>query len=170
MEIFLRHLAEFVDGVVLVDDASEDDTLAVVEAVNERLSVGRVEPFVDVLREDGWRGIKEARDFNLALARGRERGGTHFLVLDADEMLTANLKDGDLLKLLLLELNSGESLGLFWIYFWKSAVYFRTDKLTNEHGVFQHHIRCAFRDTPRAAYDGDLHRARVPVDVGGRHF
>ena len=62
------------------------------------------------------------------LQAARELGATHIVVVDADEIFTANaLTDGKLREKVLL-LDPGEVMWVSWIYPWKSLDYFRLDE------------------------------------------
>jgi hypothetical protein len=84
---FLRALSFFVHQVVVLDDASVDDTPRVVQAVAAECRVARI-------LAKGSREIEEADpwgDMQALLQEGRALGGTHFVVLHSDELLSASL-------------------------------------------------------------------------------
>ena len=56
---------------------------------------------------------------------GRERGGTHFIWLDADEAFTTNFKDT--YRDEILKLKPGQKLVMQWLCLWKSAHVYRED-------------------------------------------
>jgi hypothetical protein len=56
---------------------------------------------------------------------GRERGGTHFVWLDADEAFTSNFLPN--FKKEILKLKPGQKLVMKWLCLWKSAYVERTD-------------------------------------------
>src|SRR3712207_7052425 len=81
---YLSSVAPVVDDIVAVDDGSTDESARLV-----REAGGHVVP----AREGGdwethWGWVREDM-----LRVGRERGGTHFLCLDADEALTAPARE-----------------------------------------------------------------------------
>jgi hypothetical protein len=111
----LRALALFTDAIVVLDDCSGDGTLSVVEQIREECAIERV-----IAKSGAW-VRNETQDRNALLEAGRSLGGTHFIVLDADEALTSNLLDGDELRSQILELRPRESIALHWIQLWKSS-------------------------------------------------
>jgi len=111
----LRALAMFTDTIVVLDDDSGDSTLAVVNGLREECRIERV------IAKDGAWLRNETHDRNLLLDAGRAIGGTHFVVLDADEAFTSNLLDGDELRSQIMQLAPGESIALHWIQLWKST-------------------------------------------------
>lgn len=70
----------------------------------------------------------EPGDRNRLLEAGREIGGTHFIVLDADEMFTANCLENNFLKNTILRLEPGDVLWMIWICLWRSIDQYRFDK------------------------------------------
>jgi hypothetical protein len=79
----LRAALMWCDEVVVLDHASTDRTFEIVEEI--RKETGRV----TVLRSDseGWHEMKHRQ---MLLEAGRDRGATHFSIVDADEVLTGN--------------------------------------------------------------------------------
>jgi len=156
IQFALRALAQHTDAIVYLDDFSSDDTLTLVEKCREECRIERI------LTKDQWLRDEPA-DRNRLLEAGREIGGTHFIVIDADEALSSNLLEGDLLKRRILALAPGDQLALRWIHLWRSINSFRTDgdKGTNR---FKH---CIFCDDQRAVYSSDfIHTSRIPKVMG----
>ena len=106
----------------------------------------------------------EPADRNRLLALGREIGGTHFIMLDADEILTANLLKRDVLKKKILNLAPGEHIVLRWIHLWRSPNQYRTDGVKGD-GRFKAFIFC---DEGKATYPDKsiIHTPRVPLREG----
>jgi hypothetical protein len=77
---YLSSVAHVVDDIVASDDGSTDASRDLVEAAGGHVIAACAPP------APGW-AEHDKRDRLLAL--GRERGGTHFVALDADEALTA---------------------------------------------------------------------------------
>jgi len=110
---------QFVDEIVVLDHASTDETPGIVGALSEA-HPGRVQRIE-------WKGrhYNESAIRQALLEAGRARGGTHFFLIDADEMLTANL-----LESARSEINSlapGEGLELMWLAMWGSPGCYRDD-------------------------------------------
>jgi len=147
----LRALAMFVDEIVVLDDSSTDGTVAAVHALSQECRVSRIITKGAWLRD-------ETADRNALLAAGRAVGGTHFIVIDADEAFTGNLADGDDFREHVLGLEIGQSIALFWIQLWKSVHYFRTDRLYSDEGALGPvrgvlMMPCAFRDDGVSLYE-----------------
>ncbi len=81
----LRHVLKWVDEVVILDHASTDDTPVIISDIM-REHPGRVHAYVE--ESPVWEEMKH-RQF--LLERARERGATHIVMVDADEVLTENL-------------------------------------------------------------------------------
>jgi len=116
----LRGLAPYVDEIICLDDASDDDSIEVINSLARECHV------VAILPNHKW-DYHEAANRNRLLASGRARGGTHFIVMDADEQFTANcFLDGTLRKIL-LACAPGEGLALPWAHLWRSSTLIRSD-------------------------------------------
>lgn len=156
----LRALKPYVDAVVYLDDCSDDDSVAVVESLAAECKVGRIIRKTQWLRD-------EPGDRNALLAAGRKLGGTHFVVLDADEAFTANCAQHDYLRRLVLTLRPGDTLTLSWIQLWRSLGEYRFDQSqwTYASKAF------AFCDDGQATYQsGFIHTQRVPKGLAGRNI
>lgn len=102
----LRSALEWCDEVVVVDHASTDDTRKIITDVTGdyayRVHYSRWEPTKTV------KAMRDGKEFEIpvvdpdapwdemavrqhSLELGRKHGGTHFAIVDADEMVTANL-------------------------------------------------------------------------------
>jgi glycosyltransferase involved in cell wall biosynthesis len=158
LEFCLRALAEFTDAIVYLDDCSSDDSVSVVERVAKDCKVEAI------LRNTTWRR-DEPGDRNRLLQAGRKIGGTHFIVIDADEAFTANAREGGMLRKRLLALQPGDCLGLAWIQLWRSVKFFRQDC-----SVWTNNIKnIAFADDGRCSYESDfIHTPRVPSNLKGK--
>jgi glycosyltransferase involved in cell wall biosynthesis/predicted O-methyltransferase YrrM len=157
IEFCLRALAQFTDAIVYLDDCSTDETVARVEQIARDCRVERI------LRKPQW-FRDEPGDRNRLLQAGREIGGTHFIVLDADEAFTANCQDQQMLRRLILSLPPGEQLAMTWIQLWRSLDYYRHDT-----SVWTNNVKSiAFRDDGRCSYESEfIHTARVPTNLAG---
>ncbi|CAK7052219.1 MAG: hypothetical protein DELT_01094 [Desulfovibrio sp.] len=144
----LESLRGVADEVLGFDDGSIDSSKAIFESygglVKSSLS-GR----------SGWSQGKEAEIRNSLLTWGRERGGTHFIWLDADEAFTANFREKA--RALMHSLQPGHKLLLQWLALWKKPSVYRTDGHWKD--VFKDFIVC---DTPDATmHEGFVHFGRT---------
>lgn len=152
----LRALACYADQIVLLDDASEDATVAVAESLAAESRIARI------LRKPRWEP-DEAGDRNALLAAGRELGGTHFLLLDADEAFSANCRERDFLRGRVLALRPGDGLDMTWIQLWRSTEVHRFDDSVWTWRT----ILAAFCDDGRARFVPGTRTPRRPVDLCG---
>lgn len=158
----LRATMLIVDEMIVLDHASTDRTRAIVDEV-AREQPGRLH----YRHEDDpvWR---EAAIRQRLLEEGRALGGTHFWVVDADEMVT-----GDLVPLVrpwLASLAAGQALSLPWFPVWRSLDRRRCDGnaywcVNRTPYGFRDHPAICYR--PRQARKGyDIH-TRKPALPGG---
>jgi glycosyltransferase involved in cell wall biosynthesis/predicted O-methyltransferase YrrM/Tfp pilus assembly protein PilF len=156
----LRALARYADAIVYLDDCSDDETVAMVESLAGECRVEKI------LRKTQWHR-DEPGDRNALLQAGRAIGGTHFIVLDADEAFTANCSTNQFLRQLILALQPGDSVALNWIQLWRGVDQYRFDKSVwtwNSKAVI-------FADDGRCSYSSEfIHTPRVPDDLSGRCF
>jgi glycosyltransferase involved in cell wall biosynthesis/Flp pilus assembly protein TadD len=154
----LRALARFTDAIVYLDDFSDDDSVRVVEAVAAECRVERI------LTKKVW-NRDEPGDRNALLEAGRQLGGTHFIVLDADEAFTANCQTDGVLRREIQGLLPGDRLVLTWIQLWRGLGQYRFDQSvwTNNRKAF------AFADDGSCSYSSEfIHTPRVPGNLKGR--
>jgi FkbM family methyltransferase len=153
----LRLLSRFTDAIVYLDDCSTDGSVKVVQALAGQCGVERILTKEQWLRD-------EPGDRNSMLQAGREIGGTHFIVLDADEIFTSNFLFQNTLRQRILSLKPGDQLWLNWICLWRSVTQYRQDKSvwTNNYKPF------VFCDDGRCAYTSEfIHTPRVPQNLTG---
>ena len=159
IEQCLRALALYTDAIVYLDDASTDNTLKIVQSLASELNIEQI-----ISKKRWYRD--EPGDRNKLLQAGREIGGTHFIVIDADEMLTANFLQNNFLRKKILELQPGEKICLNWIQLWRSLDYYRFDNSvwTNNYKDF------IFCDDTICSYNSEfIHTSRTPY-TGGKIF
>lgn len=153
----LRALAKYTDAIIYLDDCSEDDSVAVVEALATECRVERI------IRKERWYR-DEPGDRNKLLAAGREVEGTHFVVIDADEAFTSNCADNSFLRKMIGNLLPGDQLFANWIQLWRSDRKYRFDDSVwtwNYKGI-------AFCDDGRCSYSSEfIHTPRVPANLVG---
>jgi len=116
----LKALSLFTDAIVYLDDASTDETPQIVESMAKECRIERI------IRKKKW-NRDEPGDRNKLLQAGREIGGTHFIVIDADEIITSNLLINNSLKKIIKKLKPGDRLALNWIQLWRSVDQYRFD-------------------------------------------
>ena len=154
----LKALARFTDAIVILDDASDDSTVSIIKSLRRECNVEKI------ITKDTWHR-DEPGDRNLLLDMGRKLNGTHFIVLDADEMFTANLQYNNFLRNQILALNPGDSICLVWICLWRSVLSYRYDNSvwSNNYKPF------IFADDAQSVYRSDfIHTGRTPTGLKGK--
>ncbi len=109
----LKALSLYTDAIVVLDDASTDNSLAIAQSLQKECNIERI-----ITKETWFRD--EPGDRNKLLQAGREIGGTHFVCIDADEMFTSNLLIDNKLRNAILKLKPNEALAVTWIQLWRS--------------------------------------------------
>ncbi|MFC1841810.1 glycosyltransferase family 2 protein [Candidatus Dependentiae bacterium] len=120
LEQCLKALSLYADAIILLDDASEDNSLEIAQNLAKICNIEKI------VATDTW-NINEKRDRNNLLQLGREIGGTHFIFLDADEMFTADSLKDNFLRKKILSLNPGEKISMMWIQLWRGIDKFKID-------------------------------------------
>jgi hypothetical protein len=113
---YLSSVSPVVDEVVAIDDGSSDGSRRLLE----RAGVYVVDH--GIVSETGY-AHHSIRSRLVQI--GRERGGTHFLCIDADEALTAPARAhlGDAVQ----ALSAGQKLTMQWLTLWKAPDLYRDD-------------------------------------------
>jgi hypothetical protein len=161
IRVFAHETLRFVDGILFLDDCSSDATVEVINEV-KRSS----QKCVEVLTKPSWYR-DEPGDRNSLLDLGRSMGGTHFLVLDADELLTSNFHKAGGIRQICEAMAPGDSIEFQWIQLWRSTSYFRVDggKWGENYKPF------LFCDNGYSRYVSEfIHTGRVPQGLNGRSF
>lgn len=156
----LRTLSFYTDSIVFLDDCSEDNTLNLVRDISEYCRIERI------ISKEKW-DRNEPLDRNLLLDTGREVGGTHFVVLDADEVITSNCLVDNFLKNHILSLQLGDRLYLNWIELWRSTEQYRFDE-----SVWTWNYKdFIFCDDRICSYESDfIHTSRTPNNLKGHKY
>ena len=154
----LRALSLFVDAIVYLDDASEDNSVQIVESIAAECKVEKI------IKKEVWYR-DEPGDRNKLLMEGRAIGGTHFIVLDVDEMITSNSLRNNYLRNQILALNPGDQLYLLWIQLWRDVSHFRIDECP----FTWNYTGFIFCDDGECFYKSDfLHTSRIPNNLKGK--
>lgn len=154
----LRAFSLYTDAIVVLDDASTDDTVVVIESLARECNIQKI------IRKKVWHR-DEPGDKNKLLEAGRELGGTHFIVMDADEMFTANCLENNFLRKKILELNPGDKLCMTLINLWRSADYYRYDASLWS-GIQGDFVFC---DDGQCSYISNfIHTSRTPNNLTGK--
>ncbi len=142
----IPHLWHFADEILALDINSTDASFDLLKQFN-----------VQVQPEGG----RDPNNYSACRQRlldwGRERGGTHFVWLDADEAFTSHFAPN--LRATLGQLEPGQKLVLDWLSLWKSPFKIRADNSLWK-DLFKDFVFC---DDGKARFgDTRLHEGRTP--------
>lgn len=165
VEQTLRCLRPYVDALVVLDDASDDETPQILERLANELSIEKI-----ILETtSGWQVRTEIENRQKLLDTGRAIGGTHFIELDADEIFTATCMKDNWLRKRILALEKGQILHLPIINLWKSFDAYRA-----KWGEFPDIVYCSaifcddgvstLVDNKKVSHSGFIHFGRFPVN------
>ena len=123
IEACLKRALEWCDGVAILLDRCTDGTQSIVEnVIRPRLSGADYMVRVDDGKSVHWNEMDQRqRNFE----DGRALGGTHFAIIDADEILTANLVP--VMKVWFTHLADGQLLDLPMVPVWDDLGHARDD-------------------------------------------
>eukprot|EP00871_Galdieria_phlegrea_P003135 jgi/Galph1/3822/GphlegSOOS_G2468.1 len=161
---FIRHLSEFCDSIVLLDDHSQDQT------VLETQLLSRYFPIEGLLYfSNQWDKRDELRDRKLLLAAGRQLRATHFVFIDYDEVFAADCIHSGQLRQQILKLSKGQALQLQWIFPWNGTLLYATlprckSNLLNRSSpiVFADHEQLTFFEYRTLKNNTTMHVPRCP--------
>jgi len=154
LEQCIKGLSLVADSIIYLDDASTDKSVQLIKDLQQQY------PIEKVITKKIWHRT-EAADKNLLLQEGRKLGGTHFIILDADELVSSNCIHDDYLRKQILALRPGDCLRLYWISLWKGIDNYNVTKSFLKEFIF-----C---DDGTCGYDTSfLHTPRIPANLRGR--
>ncbi len=139
---FLSNVKPVSDAIIALDDNSTDNSANILK--NAGVTVLSLN---SELKPKEWSVSKTHRD--ILLQKGREIGGTHFIMLDADETFTTNFLSNA--RQIISELKPGQKLAMQWLALWKSYDHFRHDN-TPWSNNWKDFIIC---DSPELSYSWD---------------
>ncbi|WOS65244.1 glycosyltransferase family protein [Sinorhizobium fredii] len=118
----ITSIAAHVDQIVVFDDHSNDDTVARIE----ECKAGGLP--IDLIRADAWL-FNESLIHQILVDRGRELGGTHFIQVDADEVLSDEITPS-VLRAIMSAMRPGDILALPWLNLTANmAAYYSEDRI-----------------------------------------
>jgi len=148
----LQALALYTDAIVFLDDASQDSTLDIVRSLKDEYNIATIITKKKWVRD-------EPGDRNKLLQAGRALGGTHFVIVDADEMFSANLTHNNCLRNTILQLEPGGCIMLDLADLWNGTTHYLSDTRK---------IVSIFCDDGTCSYSSRyIHTPRVPNNLAG---
>ncbi len=168
IEQCLRALACYTDAIVILDDASEDQTVDIVNALAQELHIETIIRNTD----SAWRTSSERRNRQALLNAGRALGGTHFIIIDADEMFASTCTERNWLRSRILRLRQGQVLQLPMLNLWGSTDVYRNDIHCNPYHKQWKAVTvalcddgtCSYDDNPSSSPSGAVHISRAPTN------
>lgn len=157
IEYCLRALSKYTDALVFLDDASIDNTLTRVQALSDECHIEKI------ITKHKW--IRDERaDKNALLYGGREIGGTHFIMLDADEMFVATCKKDNWLRERIKELKPGQVMTFPMMNIWASIDYYRDDQYCSPQFWKFKALKAVFADDGICSYDCNVAWGPAGID------
>lgn len=166
----LKALAVYTDAIVFLDDASTDNTLAIVESIREDCHIEKI------IAKKNW-VRNERADKQLLLDAGRALGGTHFIMIDADEMFSACCAQDQWLRKKILGLKPGQELVFHWVHLWDGLDFYRDDDVLSPREIlpkggsqaisviFCDDKACSYNENPVYGLSGTIHVCRRPLNL-----
>lgn len=164
----LRALSYYVDAFVILDDFSQDNTVAILKSLQKNeLNIETI------LYNDAsaWQVKTEHYNRQKLLEAGRAVGGTHFVMVDADEMFVSQCRHENWLRNKILSLKKGQVLRVPWITLWGDPFYYRAD--AEYHPLKSRLVPVAFCDdgvssymsNPSGSHSGIIHVSCIPHNL-----
>ncbi len=114
---YLHSIKKYADEIIVVNDNSTDKTKEILESFG-----AKVYDNTHIVKS-GWAEYEIRKDL---LRLGRESGGTHFIVLDADEVISESFNKEDIYKL-----QKGQKMSFRWSILWGNTWLERIDGVFN---------------------------------------
>jgi glycosyltransferase involved in cell wall biosynthesis len=160
----LRALAAHTDAIIVLDDVSTDGTLDIVKSLVKECRIERIIEKKEWVRN-------ERADKQALLEAGRQIGGTHFIVIDADEIFSAECARDQWLRKTISAMRPGENLIFSQVHSWGDCHWYRNDSLCNHRApflidlVFADDGRCNYFDNEVVGPSRVIHMGRVPANL-----
>lgn len=145
LDIVIPQLKRFADEILVLDGGSTDGTIETLRSYGVEVK----DQDQSNMNYSSWR--QELLDW------GRERGGTHFIWLDADEAFTTNFLP--IFRDEIAKLKPGQKLAMQWLCLWKSPYVYREDSSVWSN-LYKDFVFC---DDGKAVFESiKLHEGRTP--------
>ncbi|WP_068081523.1 polysialyltransferase family glycosyltransferase [Polycladidibacter stylochi] len=131
IESAISTLSNFVDAIVVYDDCSDDGTLDVIKRISTKYKVKKI------IDNKAWL-FNESYAHNKLFEAARSLDATHFVQLDADEILSGHwLKTGANFRDVLSIMKPGDCLALPWLDMTSDSSILDRSKLTTKEPLFR---------------------------------
>jgi len=163
----LRALAPYTDAIVVLDDVSTDNTLSIVKSLKEECHIERIIAKKEWIRN-------ELADREAMLIAGREIGGTHFIVIDADGMFATPCLKDNWLRNTIFQLKPGQVLFFPYLHVWGDPLHYRDDQLCGPFRpfgfdpIFCDDGKCSYYAGDAHGPSGTIHVGRIPANLSNQ--
>ncbi|HLB93645.1 MAG TPA: glycosyltransferase family A protein [Candidatus Babeliales bacterium] len=163
----LKALALYTDAIVVFLDGSTDRSTNIIKSLQKEL---KIEAIIEE-QSSGWQYRTEAANRNRLIKAARAIGGTHFICLDADEILSAQCAKNNWLRNKLLSMRKGELLHLTLLNLWKGFKQYRADRTGGDPSmVYCSVLMCddgnsLLDEDTRRSPNGFIHVGRLPGHI-----
>lgn len=161
----IKALAVYTDAIVFLDDVSTDETLTIAKSLADEC---HIQTFIE---KKVW-ARDEKGDKNALLAEGRKIGGTHFIMVDTDELFVASCARNQWLKNLIRSLEPGQILQFPLTHIYGDHMTYRDDALVSPYGYYYASLCSIFADDGICTYDDNstsiskaIHVPRIPFNM-----
>ena len=161
LDSFLTAIEQVVDGVVALDDHSDDGTRALLleRCLPAAARSPRCKLDALIVKTGDW-VRQELLDRDLLLHAGRAVGGTHFVLLDYDERFVGDCVNNGVLRNTIVGLPPGHSLFLPWVELWKNPAVHRVLPSDRNINFLVRRQTVIFADDRRTNYSMESAHAR----------
>lgn len=149
----IHALSNCVDSIIFFDLQSADNTKEVIDHLQKTLSVS----YCNIDQD-----MTPSQLHTFALEKGRNQGGTHFVLLYAHELPTAEFVMSGRLKKTIKQLKNGESLYL-------PVINIDNDYCQYLQGTKKNFVMCAFADNAYIDYNSTSYE-RMPQGLNGKQW
>jgi len=150
---YLQGLAQYTDALVVMVTNPQPKTLNMLATIKNELHIEAI--FTQKFLENDLPTIK-----NMLLQAGREIEGTHFMMLEPYQIMSAQCRENNWLRTKIFTLNGGDSLQFPCLLLWRG--------LENYSAMDPVYSACAFADDGYCFYGmGHGYLCNVPLDTDG---
>lgn len=168
IEQCLRMLTVYADAIIVLDDASYDNTVEIVKNLAQELPITKI----IVNKESAWQNGQESDNRQKLLDAGRAAGGTHFILLDADEIFSAPCAKNNWMRNKIISLKPGQVLRIPTVHPWNDLHVYRNDaqcspfmRKWHKEYAFADDGMCSYKNNRAGCGSVSLHAGRLPNNL-----